>query len=119
MAGAGKTGSGQSLSSSGSCLETFRAKPFVECQGARGTCQFFSDKYSFWLTTVDLTREFETQETEVLNTDKGDVLTSRVSRCKVCLRSTGDSLPGKLADGGDSTVLKRMARSVKKWLNLN
>ena len=59
MAAAGKTGAGQPLSSTGSCLEQFRPQPFLECQGARGTCAFFSDKFSFWLTTVELTKEFE------------------------------------------------------------
>lgn len=125
VAGAGKTGSGQSLSSAGSCLETFRPKPFVECQGARGTCQFWSDKYSFWLTTVDPSREFETQDTKVLNSNKGDDLTSRVSRCRVCLRSNGNTSSNEEDDDSetatapDGTVLSRVAKSVRSWLSMN
>merc|ERR1711988_52102 len=49
--GAGSQGGGQSLSSPGSCLETFRSSPFIECHG-RGTCNYFANTYSFWLTTV-------------------------------------------------------------------
>lgn len=50
--GAGDEGGGQSLTSSGSCLQIFRPQPFVECQGPRGTCHYFSNIYSFWLTRV-------------------------------------------------------------------
>ncbi|KAF2979232.1 hypothetical protein EK904_004257 [Melospiza melodia maxima] len=50
--GSGDQGGGQSLMSPGSCLEDFRSAPFIECQGQRGTCQFFANEYSFWLTTV-------------------------------------------------------------------
>jgi hypothetical protein len=94
VAGAGKTGAGQSLSSSGSCLEEFRPKPFIECQGARGTCHFFSDKFSFWLTTIDETKMFTTQQPQTLIKDKGDDLKSRVSRCRVCIRNKGTIIDG-------------------------
>jgi integrin beta 8 len=90
VAGAGKTGAGQSLSSSGSCLQEFRPKPFIECQGARGTCHFFSDKYSFWLTTIDPLNMFQTQQPKTLIKNKGDDLKSRVSRCRVCVRGRGN-----------------------------
>ncbi|XP_046870700.1 collagen alpha-2(IV) chain-like [Hypomesus transpacificus] len=40
--GAGDEGGGQSLTSSGCCLRDFRAQPFVECQGPRGTCHYFA-----------------------------------------------------------------------------
>lgn len=40
------------MTSSGSCLQIFRPQPFVECQGPRGTCHYFSNIYSFWLTRV-------------------------------------------------------------------
>lgn len=48
----GAAGSGQALVSPGSCLEDFRASPFIECHG-RGTCNYYSNSYSFWLATVD------------------------------------------------------------------
>lgn len=44
---AGDEGGGQSLVSPGSCLEDFRATPFIECNGGRGTCHYFANKYSF------------------------------------------------------------------------
>lgn len=78
--GAGGSGSGQSLSSPGSCLRTFRHNPFFECHG-RGTCHYFANKYSFWLATVD--QMFVSQTPETL---KPGNLLSRVSRCSVCYR---------------------------------
>ncbi|KAG7229288.1 hypothetical protein INR49_012946 [Caranx melampygus] len=56
--GAGDEGGGQSLTSSGSCLKDFRTHPFIECQGARGSCHYFANLYSFWLTTVSQTDMF-------------------------------------------------------------
>ncbi|PWA25190.1 hypothetical protein CCH79_00005266 [Gambusia affinis] len=56
--GAGDEGGGQSLASSGSCLRDFRTHPFIECQGAQGSCHYFSNLYSFWLTTVRDREEF-------------------------------------------------------------
>ena len=46
-------------SSPGSCLEDFRATPFIECNGARGSCHYFANKFSFWLTTIDNDQEFK------------------------------------------------------------
>ncbi|CAB1317870.1 unnamed protein product [Coregonus sp. 'balchen'] len=40
------------------CLRDFRAQPFVECQGPRGTCHYFANVYSFWLTHVSLAEQF-------------------------------------------------------------
>ncbi|EDL22060.1 procollagen, type IV, alpha 2, isoform CRA_b, partial [Mus musculus] len=40
---AGDEGGGQSLVSPGSCLEDFRATPFIECNGGRGTCHYFAN----------------------------------------------------------------------------
>lgn len=113
VAGAGKAGAGQSLSSSGSCLESFKPKPFIECQGARGTCHFFPDKYSFWLTTIDQSKQFETQQPQTLSKDKGDDLTSRVSRCRVCIRGTGG---GNIVE---PNIFKRIKRSISSWFNRN
>uniref|UniRef100_A0A3Q0RVM9 Collagen IV NC1 domain-containing protein n=1 Tax=Amphilophus citrinellus TaxID=61819 RepID=A0A3Q0RVM9_AMPCI len=58
--GAGNNGGGQSLTSTGSCLKDFRTHPFIECQGARGSCHYFANLYSFWLTTVSPAEQFIT-----------------------------------------------------------
>lgn len=79
---AGAEGGGQSLMSPGSCLEDFRATPFIECNGAKGTCHYFANKYSFWLTTVDPRQEFGAPPQQ--ETLKGGQERSRVSRCQVC-----------------------------------
>jgi len=80
---AGAEGGGQSLSSSGSCLKDFRATPFIECNGARGTCHYFANKFSFWLATV---RERDMFSRPLSQTLKAGNLRSRVSRCQVCKR---------------------------------
>lgn len=81
--GAGPSGGGQSLSSPGSCLEDFRATPFIECNGARGTCHFSANKYSFWLTTIDQNQQFSNPIPETLKA--GDTRL-RASRCQVCMK---------------------------------
>ncbi|KAK1797162.1 hypothetical protein P4O66_008551, partial [Electrophorus voltai] len=81
---AGAEGGGQSLMSPGSCLEDFRATPFIECNGARGTCFFFNNKHSFWLTTVEEEGQFvHGPNPETL---KGEQYRSRISRCQVCMK---------------------------------
>jgi len=82
---AGAEGGGQSLSSPGSCLEYFRATPFIECNGARGTCHYFANKFSFWLATIDQADQFSRPVPQTL---KANSLRSRVSRCQVCRRNT-------------------------------
>lgn len=79
---AGSEGGGQSLMSPGSCLEDFRATPFIECNGAKGTCHYFANKYSFWLTTVAPNEEFLYSPAQ--ETLKGGQERSKVSRCQVC-----------------------------------
>ena len=104
--GAGGSGSGQSLSSPGSCLETFRPNPFIECHG-RGTCHYFANKYSFWMATVKPDEMFNSQKPEVLAKDKGHDLRSRVSRCRVCHRPPKTSRqphPGFWSDVTDPTI---------------
>merc|ERR1719219_2617826 len=81
--GAGTGGGGQDLQSVGSCLETFRSAPFLECHG-RGTCNYFATTFSFWLSTVDDSTQFDQPESEVLKPGK---LQTRVSRCNVCSRN--------------------------------
>ena len=49
---AGAEGGGQLLSSPGSCLEDFRATPFIECSGGRGTCHYFANKESFLISLL-------------------------------------------------------------------
>lgn len=80
---AGAEGGGQSLSSPGSCLADFRATPFIECNGARGTCHFFANTFSFWLTTVEDNNQFRRPTSETL---KAGFLRERISRCQVCMR---------------------------------
>ncbi|XP_024299305.1 collagen alpha-5(IV) chain [Oncorhynchus tshawytscha] len=50
--GAGAEGSGQLLASSWSCLEEVRKIPFIECH-RRGTCNYYTDSYSYWLALLD------------------------------------------------------------------
>ena len=70
--------------SPGSCLEDFRATPFIECTGARGTCQYFSNSLSFWMRTIDQSQQF-TDPT--LQAFKGRLNgRAQVSRCSVCVR---------------------------------
>lgn len=82
--GAGAEGGGQSLSSSGSCLEDFRASPFIECNGARGTCHYFANKFSFWLATIEPNSMFSRPISATL---KAGTQRARVSRCQVCKRN--------------------------------
>lgn len=81
---AGAEGGGQSLASPGSCLEDFRATPFIECNGGRGSCHYFANKYSFWLTTVEANQQFDRPVSETL---KAGNLRQRVSRCQVCIKN--------------------------------
>merc|ERR1711972_789393 len=62
----GADGGGQNMASPGSCLEDFRATPFIECTGARGTCQFFSDSFSFWVRTIDANQQFADPQLQAL-----------------------------------------------------
>jgi collagen type IV alpha len=79
---AGAEGAGQSLSSPGSCLEEFRPKPFIECHG-HGRCNYFTTALSYWLATIEDYAMFQKPRSETL---KAGFLTSRISRCSVCIR---------------------------------
>jgi len=107
MTGSGGTGTGESLTSSGSCLESFRTNPFIECNGARGTCNFFADQFSFWLTTINRQSMFQTMNMRTLHGDKGDILTSRVSRCRVCTKGFSNTLGGPPTNGTTANILSR------------
>ncbi|XP_016096984.1 collagen alpha-2(IV) chain-like [Sinocyclocheilus grahami] len=80
---AGDEGGGQSLVSPGSCLEDFRTTPFIECNGAKGTCHYFANKQSFWLTSIDQTF----QSSPSSETLKAGQLLARISRCQVCMKN--------------------------------
>ncbi len=80
---AGNEGGGQSLSSPGSCLEDFRTTPFIECNGAKGTCHYFANKHSFWLTSIDQSFHSDPKS----ETLKAGQLLSRISRCQVCMKN--------------------------------
>lgn len=82
--GAGDEGGGQSLTSSGSCLTDFRAQPFVECQGPRGTCHYFANIYSFWLTRVGKTTSNSNSSSTTLT--EGWQQRESIGRCNVCMR---------------------------------
>lgn len=76
-------GSGQPLESAGSCLEDFRNQPFIECQGGRGSCNYYSTSISFWMATIDRSAQFSRPLSETL---KAGAQRRRVGRCKVCMR---------------------------------
>lgn len=80
---AGHGGGGQALAGPGSCLEDFRATPFIECNGGKGHCHYYETQTSFWLTTVEERDQFRRPQQETL---KAGNLLSRVSRCNVCIR---------------------------------
>ncbi|XP_038817835.1 collagen alpha-2(IV) chain-like [Salvelinus namaycush] len=82
--GAGDEGGGQSLTSSGSCLRDFRAQPFVECQGPRGTCHYFANIYSFWLTRVGADGPLSPTSQGTLKEEWQQRL--NVGRCNVCMK---------------------------------
>lgn len=83
--GAGANGGGQSLSSPGSCLEDFRASPFIECNGAQGHCHYYSNMLSFWLATIESNQQFQKPQKQTL---KAGNVRDRVSRCQVCIKNT-------------------------------
>ncbi|PKU47929.1 collagen alpha-4 chain [Limosa lapponica baueri] len=102
--GSGDQGGGQSLMSPGSCLEDFRSAPFIECQGQRGTCQFFANEYSFWLTTV--MPELQFASAPVSGTLKeGQEQRRKISRCQVPRSSGAHSCEKKAACEGEDHAL--------------
>ncbi|GFO06154.1 collagen alpha-1(iv) chain [Plakobranchus ocellatus] len=80
--GAGAQGSGQSLLSPGSCLESFRSQPFIECHGS-GTCNYYATSNSFWMATIESRDQFGVPRQQTIKS--GDV-SRRVSRCAVCIK---------------------------------
>ncbi|XP_019636449.1 PREDICTED: collagen alpha-4(IV) chain-like isoform X1 [Branchiostoma belcheri] len=103
-------GSGQIFSSPGSCLERFRPAPFIECHGARGTCGFFANKFSFWLASVprdynpDQNRDpYEPRDgpcQEMIRTQTARTEMERmVGRCRVCMLIT-DQIEYSIREAG-------------------
>lgn len=78
----GAMGGGQQLASPGSCLEAFRANPYIECNN-RGLCHFYANKYSYWLFTITGPGDFNPQIQEA--TIKAGKLEQNVGRCRVCI----------------------------------
>lgn len=74
-------GSGQALSSPGSCLEKFRASPVIECHG-HGRCNKYATANSYWLAGIKEHEMFEKPIPEAKSAD----FTDKVSRCAVCMR---------------------------------
>lgn len=81
----GNGGGGQSLQSPGSCLEDFRATPFIECNGAKGHCHFYETMTSFWMVTLEEHEQFQRPEQQTI---KAGYLRTRVSRCAVCVKNS-------------------------------
>lgn len=77
---AGAEGTGQNLQSPGSCLEEFRAVPFIECHG-RGTCNYYATNHAFWLAIVDKDNMWRKPYPETI---KAGGLRQRIARCQVC-----------------------------------
>jgi len=109
--GAGAEGTGQPLHSPGSCLQEFRASPFIECHGI-GTCNYYATTLSFWLATVDGHDQFAKPRPETL---KAGALREKISRCQVCMRDVM-SAAARLRAGGqtfsdDAHVVNRTDKS--------
>lgn len=95
---AGSEGSGQPLSSPGSCLEDFRPSPFIECQG-HGRCNSYTTALSFWLASIELSEMFKTPEPVTLT--QSYQLRSKISRCRVCRKIP---IEIRRKNGGDNLV---------------
>lgn len=76
----GAQGGIQSLSSSGSCLESLRTNPVVECD-VHGTCMHHEKTLNFWLRSVDENQQFATPVAVKL---QNEAIFENVSRCRVC-----------------------------------
>lgn len=88
--GAGADGTGQMLHSPGSCLQEFRASPFIECHG-QGTCNYYATTLSYWLATIERSEQFFRPTPVTLKA--GDLL-NKISRCQVCMRSNSTGFSG-------------------------
>lgn len=73
--------------SPGSCLEQFRARPFIECHGI-GRCNYYTTAYSYWLATIEDYAMFQKPRQQTIK--PGMDQTARISRCSVCIRRRND-----------------------------
>ena len=81
--GSGAEGGGQSLQSAGSCLESFRTTPFIECS-TMGKCQFTAQKISFWLSVLSDYDQFGMPR--MITTEEAHKR-QKISRCRVCMKN--------------------------------
>lgn len=81
---AGDEGGGQSAGVAGQLPGGLPPRPFIECNGARGTCHYYANKYSFWLTTIP---EQNFQGTPSADTLKAGLIRTHISRCQVCMKN--------------------------------
>lgn len=70
-------------------MEEFRPKPFIECHG-HGRCNYFTTSVSYWLATIEDYAMFRKPRPETL---KAGYLTSKISRCAVCIRRIYNTPP--------------------------
>jgi integrin beta 8 len=80
----GEGGGGQGLMSPGSCLEDFRASPYVECM-TKGTCQFFANSLSFWMRTLNRNNMFADPAMAAFKGVRNGA--QETSRCQVCVKT--------------------------------
>ena len=76
------------MSSPGSCLESFRVNPYIECD-TDGKCDYYANKYSYWLVTLegDTSQSYDVTE----RTLRHNEYEKHISRCSVCiLQSAGN-----------------------------
>lgn len=76
--GGGGSSAGQDMSSPGSCLQNFRALPFIECEGpGTGRCDYVTGSdWAFWLSTQSVDEGAVT----------GAAMRARTGRCSVCVK---------------------------------
>ncbi|XP_019622228.1 PREDICTED: collagen alpha-2(IV) chain-like [Branchiostoma belcheri] len=75
-------GGGQPLTSVGSCLDFFRAAPFIEC--VNDICDVSSNQLSFWLIGIPGGEDDQFSEPR-RTVGSVDVLRQRISRCRSCV----------------------------------
>ncbi len=83
VVGASSNGGIQPLHSPGSCLQNFRALPFIECNNNKAKCHHWQDGRSYWLKALDLHEQF----VKPLGTTYKANPLPQVSRCAVCRKS--------------------------------
>lgn len=85
MVGPSSSGGIQPLESPGSCLQHFRALPFIECNNHDGNCFHWQDGRSYWLTSIPQRDQFIKPVGMAFKSETA--VLQHVSRCSVCRRS--------------------------------